>query len=779
MKTQSENLEVKTSGNLKGRAFGFNFNAQMADALSKKIYTKPVLAVVREYMCNAHDAHVEVGAKDTPIEVKLPNRMSPYWSVRDNGRGLSETEIMGDDDEGGLFNTYGKSGKNHTNNQIGGFGMGSKAGFAYVDKGGNFTVTSFLNGRKSTYACHKGEDGIPVVTKMSEVDTNEPNGVEIKVPVRTDDTDTFAEYTAEIAAYLETEPKITGNNSHLVVRPKYKVKTDKWGLREFTDRGPYYNSPVFTANVVMGGVAYPIDYSAIKNTADVPIDGRILKAPIDLFLDIGDVNLQLSREGLSYDDFTVQALSSATKGIAKELGEIVSNQLASCTTLWEAAKLADNTIFGRDNRVVSNIIGENVFWKGKKVPPLRDMNLYALNVAGDIANFTQLMAGRKTTKIDWYSSTSAIIAGQDYIKKYKKNNYNNGSRVSRSTFRGASFNIGDFTPTFLFIDEPGKYVQKIKHNYSEGHLKGDIFLIKDWSKSTKARIKAKLGNPPDSIFKNVSDLEDAPVVPGVTRAGKRLDDKRNIKHLELEHYRGSCWSKQDRLSWWTDEENYPMSNGGVFVFIREGYVYTNKESLTTGTAHYCAPNRLKSFIDKAKKLGYLKQNQNVYGISRQYVKHVTDTYAAKWVNLFDLFEEKVKQDIADPDVIEGKRVIESSEALSYVISGSTLLEGLFTSTAVQKAVKCPIYRGLVTYIPKGTRNPRYSDVEDFIESVQDNPQGILKDCKFPKTPKLDISRNDVKNFLDKHPMLRYIDDKINVSGAKQVQDIINYLNREE
>ena len=41
-------------------------------ALSSKLYSDPVRAVIRELGCNAYDAHVAVGKKDVPFEVFLP-----------------------------------------------------------------------------------------------------------------------------------------------------------------------------------------------------------------------------------------------------------------------------------------------------------------------------------------------------------------------------------------------------------------------------------------------------------------------------------------------------------------------------------------------------------------------------------------------------------------------------------------------------------------------------------------------------------------------------------
>ena len=39
--------------------------------LSKSLYTDPVLAMCRETVCNAWDAHIAAGITDTPIEISI------------------------------------------------------------------------------------------------------------------------------------------------------------------------------------------------------------------------------------------------------------------------------------------------------------------------------------------------------------------------------------------------------------------------------------------------------------------------------------------------------------------------------------------------------------------------------------------------------------------------------------------------------------------------------------------------------------------------------------
>ena len=147
--------------------------------LRDKIYSNKIQAVVREYICNAVDEHVKYNV-DRPVEVNLTAQglNGAIFSVRDFANGLSEDAVRK------IFGCYFKSTKSETNESIGGFGVGSKAGHAYTDA---FNIISYFDGVKTSYSCMlgAGESGGPVghIYKMGEPPTDE-TGVEINLTVK-------------------------------------------------------------------------------------------------------------------------------------------------------------------------------------------------------------------------------------------------------------------------------------------------------------------------------------------------------------------------------------------------------------------------------------------------------------------------------------------------------------------------------------------------------------------------------------------------------------------
>ena len=95
MKPTTNTQTVKTQGVQSSVSFGIKQSgfAHIFNVLRNQLYSDKVLAVVREYSCNAVDAHVAAGKPDTPIKVTLPNRLNPNLLIRDYGDALSDEDI--------------------------------------------------------------------------------------------------------------------------------------------------------------------------------------------------------------------------------------------------------------------------------------------------------------------------------------------------------------------------------------------------------------------------------------------------------------------------------------------------------------------------------------------------------------------------------------------------------------------------------------------------------------------------------------------------------------
>ena len=153
---------------------GITDDAMFMHMLSSTLYSDKELAMTREVLCNAWDAHIEAGCVGTPIEIELtPEKLT----IRDFGLGIAHSNM------GMVYGTYGKSTKKHDGNQTGGFGLGCKSPFAYTD---HFEVISCHEGVKTIYRLTKSSaelNGKPGIVPILQIPTTE-TGLTVSVDIK-------------------------------------------------------------------------------------------------------------------------------------------------------------------------------------------------------------------------------------------------------------------------------------------------------------------------------------------------------------------------------------------------------------------------------------------------------------------------------------------------------------------------------------------------------------------------------------------------------------------
>lgn len=162
-------------GGFKAINFTVSDDAELMNVLSKALYTDQQLAVIRETLCNAWDAHIEAGIPDTPFQITLD---TDELIIRDFGPGIPLEMI------GPVYGTYGGSTKKMNGNVTGGFGLGCKSPFAYTD---HFEVTSWNQGTMTVYNMSKSSaevQGKPGIVPIVSVPTTE-TGLQVRIKLKT------------------------------------------------------------------------------------------------------------------------------------------------------------------------------------------------------------------------------------------------------------------------------------------------------------------------------------------------------------------------------------------------------------------------------------------------------------------------------------------------------------------------------------------------------------------------------------------------------------------
>ena len=274
--------------------FSIAQNAFMAELLSRKLYTNPALAVVRELICNALDASLN------RVDVELPSSLKPTFTVRDYGTGLSKEDMLC------LYSTYGFSTKRSDNTQIGGFGVGSKSPFALTD---TFTVSSVCQGVRTDYVCYK-DNGFPKIKEVQSAHTDEHSGLCVSVPIKN-----LSSFNEEARSWLSDAFMLgyTGINVNHIEKRNVLIETDEFIVLK--GKG-WYSHYVFIA---MGPTLY--------EASGVKADKLRYRYNLVLKANIGDYPVSASRENIEIDSKVKEDLQQRIDRMLSEYIDKESNRV--------------------------------------------------------------------------------------------------------------------------------------------------------------------------------------------------------------------------------------------------------------------------------------------------------------------------------------------------------------------------------------------------------------------------------------------------------------------
>jgi len=358
MKPIEKKQTMQSSGVQSSVSFGIKASGlhHILGILRNQLYSDKVLAVLREYSCNAVDAHTEVGKGDVPIEVTLPSKLAPEFKVRDFGPALSDEEIQD------VYAFYGESTKRNSNDQIGMLGIGSKAAFAYGD---NFVINSYIDGVKHSHNAYIDPSQIGQISKLSEESTTEKNGIEIVVPVNDSDVQEFADKAKNLFEWFKVRPKVHGQ-SWVWDKTETLFEGENWKWLASKQHG--WNSDRGVATIVMGNIGYPIDQYALNLSGDDAELNSLLNKNLVIEAEIGDLEISASRESLQFTDYTRSQIAKRLRQVQGALiGELTTRFNAS-KTLYDAKCLYGSIFdYGSGLYSLAEVVRGKLKYKGKVV----------------------------------------------------------------------------------------------------------------------------------------------------------------------------------------------------------------------------------------------------------------------------------------------------------------------------------------------------------------------------------------------------------------------------
>lgn len=396
-------------GNLNGEKIEMSVDtASMAHVMGllTDLYSNPVDAVIREYSTNARDAMVEAGNEDIPIEVTLPNSMSPYFKVRDYGVGLSVEDIRN------IYSKYGASTKRSTNDQVGMLGLGCKSALTYTQQ---FTVRSVKDGELVLVAISRTESGSGVMEVVHTSSTDEKNGVEISVPVNRNND--FHSKAAEFFKFWEPGTVLVDGKAPKSFKDDAVQISDDLYIKHGTN----------TDYVVMGNVAYRVSSENPLYRRSNGYSYYSRNFGVIAIVPIGSVNFTPSREDLHYTKHTLDTIKKIQEDVEKNLLISIQKEVDSQETPRNARIVAE-----RWNGMIRGV-GKFTF-QGKNIPATVD--------AGHLRYHYNYGRG----SVDFYTSISFNQAEQCiFVTGYEKDEISTAHRLKFRLWANENNHSGSIT----------------------------------------------------------------------------------------------------------------------------------------------------------------------------------------------------------------------------------------------------------------------------------------------------------------------------------------------
>ena len=337
MQIVAEDRNVAVSGMADRREFTVKVGAHIMSVLSG-LYTNPVDAMVREYLTNMYDAYIalrRVRPNDViiPPVLTVPSALNFSLEFHDNGIGMDYETVWE------VYSQYGNSTKTGDNAEVGGFGLGSKTAFCY-NNGQTWTIESRFAGQMHTFAAFVGTDGIPQLTHVSSVPTNEHSGVTVKIPIRRGDVARVHEAVQKYVPYFPMALTVQGMTVTAPIAPT--LEGTGWAVCK--DMFAWARESII---VVMGNVPYALpimnhDAEEMLEKAGVfssdvyMVKMFFAKNGVTLTVPVGSCRVVPSRDALMMTDQTQATIVASLTTMFKELPKVISDHMDGCRTEWEA-----------------------------------------------------------------------------------------------------------------------------------------------------------------------------------------------------------------------------------------------------------------------------------------------------------------------------------------------------------------------------------------------------------------------------------------------------------
>lgn len=660
-----------------------------------KNYNYPELAVLREWVSNAHDSHVASGV-DSKIKVTLPSQLNPTLIVQDFGAGMSH-EFVTDS-----YLCIGTSSKDESDDEIGGFGQGAKSALAIASQ---YTMTTIHNGLKSVFIFERSPmGGIDYKAPIVRVPTDEPNGVTVQVAV--DRIDQYSEVNinrvlagwSNSAIELNTGKEFFSipDNSEEVT---YEVEvSDAQGNIELVQEKGYVlsgafdtagNSSKMSSNLKLNWREYVVLVGPVAYIFEPEVNSRrVLNEYMVPSVSIGRVSFPSSREVIESTRANRSYIGKCIEKVAVEADRILQERANELSTPREALKLHNSPLAKNRNDF-------SVKFKGEVVPV------------------------RFTPQVDDEVFAYEHVGSWRGVKNFKL--------VEQTFHADSQFSLD--IETLIVADDPKATLQSIRNNvrlfhaskeHKPGDLKGYLVITKtpsSWLKAA-ARVEMKVSELAELARvhrKKIRDEAAAAKASGVTAPSAKKTRLDRIGEYS------SHW-----LDFTTDENGVlkvVTATGELSEFVNSVLDKNKTLAISQRSSDKFAPNRFTNYFAKL----------NVNPSDVQFL-HVDTTAKLETLRLLLGSEEEL-------NIVDFDSWMKSSFAKNVKLTGKTPQE-LAQDLPFSPDANCV---NLLEHVGLATIHPKYTEIVECHKKLETFNREIMPRYYDNVSPYL---RSILGNFFD-------------------------------